>query len=216
MLTITAWRMEELHSVRTGKNVHSRKLLGSVVLASSSTLVREIKVHLVLVIPACESQAKKISCFNAPLLTSSSLLQTARHDRSAGRQTTVSLRYATGTRVYRCACAQHVVHLISGNPSPISFGIDAAQACYNLIYLELAACRITSLPANFSSLVPNVRSLNLNYNFLEADEVARSLSGLKRLRKLSLVGNRMSGTKSLFRMLNIMGQNIEMLDFRYV
>lgn len=103
---------------------------------------------------------------------------------------------------------------ISGNPSPIRFGIDA-QACYNLVYLELAACRLTSLPAEFSLLLPNVRALNLNYNFLESDEVARGLSGLKRLRKLTIVGNRMTGTKALMRMLNAMGQGIEMLDFRY-
>lgn len=57
--------------------------------------------------------------------------------------------------------------------------------------------------------------LNLNYNFLETDAVARALAGLKRLRKLTIVGSRMAGTKNLIRMLDAMGGNIEMLDFRY-
>ena len=89
------------------------------------------------------------------------------------------------------------------------------DACYNLVYLELAACRLTTLPANFSQLLPNVRALNLNYNFLEEGEVARSLAGLTRLTKLTVIGNRLSGTKPLIKMLNTMGSNIEMLDFRY-
>ena len=103
---------------------------------------------------------------------------------------------------------------ISGNPFPLPLG-PTTQACYNLVYLELAACRLTNLPANFSSLIPNVRALNLNYNFLETEEVAQGLVGLSRLRKLTLVGNRMSGTKALVKMLSSMGKNIEMIDFRY-
>lgn len=64
--------------------------------------------------------------------------------------------------------------------------------------------------------MPNVRALNLNYNFIETDEVARGLIGLRRLRKLTIVGNRMAGTKGLVKMLSAMGQHVEMLDFRYV
>jgi len=85
------------------------------------------------------------------------------------------------------------------------------EACYNLVYFELAACRLTSLPANFSSLVPNVRVLNLNYNFLE--EVG-PLEGLNRMKKLSIIGSRVKGTKGLIRMVQRMGE-IEMVDFRY-
>lgn len=85
------------------------------------------------------------------------------------------------------------------------------EACYNLVYLELAACRLTSLAANFSSLVPNVRVLNLNYNFLED---VRPLEGLSRMKKLSIIGSRVKGTKGLIRMVQRMGE-IEMVDFRY-
>lgn len=85
------------------------------------------------------------------------------------------------------------------------------EACYNLVYLELAACRLTSLAANFSSLVPNVRVLNLNYNFLED---VGPLEGLSRMKKLSIIGSRVKGTKGLIRMVQRMGE-IEMVDFRY-
>lgn len=103
---------------------------------------------------------------------------------------------------------------IAGNPNPLPLS-KATYACYNLVYLELAACRLTSLPENFSVLFPNVRVLNLNYNFLESDDLTKALGGLTRLRKLTVVGGRMRGTKGILRMLKGMGENVEMLDFRY-
>jgi Leucine-rich repeat (LRR) protein len=86
------------------------------------------------------------------------------------------------------------------------------EPCYNLVYLELAACRLASLPADLVKLVPNLRVLNLNYNFLED---AKPLAGLKRLRKLTIIGSRLKGTKDLVSLLQHM-PDIEMLDFRYV
>ena len=61
-------------------------------------------------------------------------------------------------------------------------------------------------------MVPNVRVLNLNYNFLEDP---RPLDGLTRLRKLTIIGSRIKGAKQLIRMLRGM-RDIEMVDFRYV
>ncbi|THV03804.1 hypothetical protein K435DRAFT_826966 [Dendrothele bispora CBS 962.96] len=84
------------------------------------------------------------------------------------------------------------------------------EACYNLVYLELAACRLTELPAGLSRLMPNVRVVNLNYNFLED---ASGLEGLRRIRKLTIIGSRLKGTKGLIRMLKGMPE-AEMLDFR--
>jgi len=60
-------------------------------------------------------------------------------------------------------------------------------------------------------MIPNVRVLNLNYNFLED---ARPLEGLTRLRKLTIIGSRIKGTKQLIRVLKGM-LDVEMLDFRY-
>ncbi|KII86570.1 hypothetical protein PLICRDRAFT_43203 [Plicaturopsis crispa FD-325 SS-3] len=96
---------------------------------------------------------------------------------------------------------------LSGNPLKAGF---LPEPCYNLVYLELAACRLTSLPPDLVRLAPNLRVLNLNYNFLED---ARPLEGLTRLRKLTLIGSRLTGTKPLIRLLQRM-PDVEMLDFR--
>ncbi|KAG6896716.1 hypothetical protein C0992_006553 [Termitomyces sp. T32_za158] len=84
------------------------------------------------------------------------------------------------------------------------------EACYNLHYLELAGCRLTALPEEMGRLVPNVRALNLNWNFLED---VRALEGLRRLRRLSIVGSRVASTRALIRLGEQLGE-AEMLDFR--
>lgn len=98
---------------------------------------------------------------------------------------------------------------LSGNPfDGLPF---LSEACYNLVYLEVAACRISTLPASLAEMVPNVRVLNLNYNFLSD---AAPLDGFKRLRKLSLVGSRLRGTRTIVKALRKM-RDVEMLDLRY-
>jgi hypothetical protein len=84
------------------------------------------------------------------------------------------------------------------------------EPCYNLVYFELAACRLTSLPQNFAKLIPNVRVLNLNYNFLEE---VKPLEGLTRIKKMTIIGSRVAGTKGLIRMAQGMPE-VEMVDFR--
>ncbi|KAH7913431.1 hypothetical protein BJ138DRAFT_1146190 [Hygrophoropsis aurantiaca] len=96
---------------------------------------------------------------------------------------------------------------LSGNKLRADF---IEEPCYNLVYLEAAACRLTSLPRDLSRLVPNLRVLNLNYNFLEE---AQPLEGLTRLKKLTIIGSRLKGTKPLIRVLQRM-PDAEMLDFR--
>ncbi|KAI0629876.1 hypothetical protein C8Q77DRAFT_1064510 [Trametes polyzona] len=96
---------------------------------------------------------------------------------------------------------------LSGNPLKPGF---LSEPCYNLVYLELAACRLIKLPADFARMVPNVRVLNLNYNFLEDPS---PLEGLTRLRKLTIIGSRIKGAKQLVRVLRGM-RDMEMIDFR--
>ncbi|KAF8305207.1 L domain-like protein [Clavulina sp. PMI_390] len=97
---------------------------------------------------------------------------------------------------------------LSGNPfTDLSF---LTSACYNLIYLEVAGCRVSNLPPNLSSLIPNIRVLNLNYNFI-AD--ASPIQGLTRLKRLTLVGSRLKGTKTFLKVLRNM-PDIEMIDVR--
>jgi hypothetical protein len=59
-------------------------------------------------------------------------------------------------------------------------------------------------------MVPNLRALNLNYNFLT--EVS-PLDGLTRLRKLTIIGSRLAGTKTLIKILQKMPE-MELVDFR--
>ncbi|KAJ8521073.1 hypothetical protein ONZ45_g2183 [Pleurotus djamor] len=72
------------------------------------------------------------------------------------------------------------------------------------------ACRLTALPAEMGRMVPNLRVLNLNYNFLED---VSGLGGLGRLRKLTVIGSRLKSTKPVVKMLQGM-PDVEMLDFR--
>ncbi|KAG6903283.1 hypothetical protein C0995_000178 [Termitomyces sp. Mi166 len=97
---------------------------------------------------------------------------------------------------------------LSGNPLKDGF---LNEACYNLQYLEVAACRLTALPEDMGRLVPNLRALNLNYNFLED---VGALEGLTRLKKLSVIGSRLKSTKPLIRLVQQMPE-VEMVDFRY-
>jgi Leucine-rich repeat (LRR) protein len=98
---------------------------------------------------------------------------------------------------------------LSGNPLKGGFLKDA---CYSLLYLELAACRLTSLPEGLAQLVPNLRVLNVNYNFLED---IGALEGLTRLKKLTIIGSRLKSAKPLIRLLQRMPE-VEMLDCRLV
>ncbi|KAI9064682.1 L domain-like protein [Trametes sanguinea] len=98
---------------------------------------------------------------------------------------------------------------LSGNPLKPGF---LSEPCYNLVYLELAACRLIQLPTDFARMVPNVRVLNLNYNFLEDPSPLR---GLTRLRKLTIIGSRIKGAKQLVGVLRGMS-DMEMIDFRRV
>lgn len=88
---------------------------------------------------------------------------------------------------------------------------------YNLVYLEMASCKLTSLPTNLASYTPNLRVLNLNYNFLSADDLVRALSsggGLRRLKKLTAVGGRVKGWKLVVGKLVKVLAELEVLDFR--
>ncbi|KAF8158238.1 hypothetical protein B0H34DRAFT_674692 [Crassisporium funariophilum] len=120
----------------------------------------------------------------------------------------LSLRNQSGRGLLLTRDVRDVKRLyLSGNPLNANF---LEEPCYNLVYLELAACRLTALPEGMAKLLPNLRVLNLNYNFLED---VRPLEGLTRLQKLTIIGSRLKNTKPLIRLLGQM-PNAEMLDFR--
>lgn len=98
---------------------------------------------------------------------------------------------------------------LSGNPLPSSF---PSEKFFNLVYLELAMCQLTSLPADFASVVPNVRVLNLDHNFVGN---LSPLAGLTRLNKLSVVGARISKARPLAGVLATLAE-LESVDLRCV
>ncbi|KAH7336799.1 hypothetical protein B0J17DRAFT_664890 [Rhizoctonia solani] len=136
-------------------------------------------------------------------------LGTLRHVEKARRLENLSLRNQTGRGLHLSVSHTRDVKrlYLSGNPLDPGF---LEVPCYNLVYLELAACRLSTLPSDLCRLVPNLRVLNLNYNFLSD---ARPLGGLMRLRKLTVIGSRLKATKPLLRSLQTM-KELEMLDFR--
>ncbi|GAA6054530.1 hypothetical protein JCM3770_005831 [Rhodotorula araucariae] len=96
---------------------------------------------------------------------------------------------------------------LSGNPLPSSF---PSEKFYNLVYLELAMCQLTSLPADFASVVPNVRVLNLDFNFIH--DLA-PLTGLTRLTRLSVVGARLGKARPVAAVLARLSE-LESVDLR--
>ena len=96
---------------------------------------------------------------------------------------------------------------LSGNPLPLSF---PSEKFFNLTYLELAMCQLTSLPTDIANLVPNVRVLNLDFNFLDNLE---PLFGLSRLAKLSVVGARLGKVRPVVHVLESLVE-LESLDLR--
>ncbi|KAK4686278.1 protein NUD1, partial [Tremellales sp. Uapishka_1] len=87
---------------------------------------------------------------------------------------------------------QHIKRLyISGNP--LSADFFPSSPLYSLTYLEAAACKITSWPANLATKCPNLRILNVNYNYIENLD---GLKGMNGLRKLMVVGNRLGGREN--------------------
>lgn len=66
----------------------------------------------------------------------------------------------------------------------------------NLVYLELAACQLETLPSGFASLFPELHQLNLDHN-LFSRLPARAFEGINKLKRVSLVGCRLRSTRVL-------------------
>ncbi|PWN18926.1 L domain-like protein, partial [Microstroma glucosiphilum] len=88
----------------------------------------------------------------------------------------------------------------------------APPAFTQLVYLELSACQLETLPSNFSSLFPTLHHLNLDHN-LFSKLPKRCLSGLRDLKRLSMVGSRMGKTRNLLEALEGC-QALSVLDTR--
>jgi Leucine-rich repeat (LRR) protein len=108
---------------------------------------------------------------------------------------------------------ERLVHVLTGTSDPTgntlgSWFLD--EPCYNLIYLELADCQLTQIPKEIGRVIPNVRVLNLNHNFIGDLD---GLGELRRLRKLSVIGSRLRNSREIIKAVRRMGE-MEMVDFR--
>lgn len=65
---------------------------------------------------------------------------------------------------------------------------------YSMVYLELSACQLSSLPRDLSELVPNLRHLNADYNLFES---LPNLGKLHRLKRLSVIGCRLGKSRKI-------------------
>lgn len=80
----------------------------------------------------------------------------------------------------------------------------------NLQILEFAFTGLQSLPANFGTLMPNLRALNLNINALKD---LKPLRGISKLTRLLIAGNRISRLRKTLRVLGHF-ESLDELDIR--
>ena len=95
-----------------------------------------------------------------------------------------------------------------GNPVPLRLD----RPFYNLQYLELASIKLSTLPADFATSVPNVRILNLSYNALKD---VTPLRGMVLLKRLFLIGNRLSSLSDGTTDTLLSLAELQVLDLRY-
>jgi hypothetical protein len=98
--------------------------------------------------------------------------------------------------------------LTAGNAIPVRLD----RPFYNLQYLELAAVKLTVLPTNFASKLPNLRILNLSYNSLKD---ITPLRGMTLLKRLFLIGNRISSLSEGTTETLLSLTELQVLDLRY-
>ena len=81
----------------------------------------------------------------------------------------------------------------------------------NLRHLELASAGLEALGESFGRDMPNLRSLNLNFNAIQN---LSPLLGIYKLQKLLLAGNRISRLRRTALVLKEIGQELAELDLR--
>ena len=106
------------------------------------------------------------------------------------------------------SCSELRSLCLSGNVPP---ALDVKNSFLNLQYLELANTGLQTLPSTFGQAMPNVRTLNLNFNAL--NDIS-ALAGITRLTKLYIVGNRISRLRKTVQVLSGV-RTLKEVDFRH-
>jgi len=97
---------------------------------------------------------------------------------------------------------------LSGNKLP---SLPITSHFLNLQTLEVAFTGLSALPANFGTLVPNLRTLNLNSNSLKD---LRALRGILKLRRLHVAEKRLSRLRKTIAVVERFASSLEELDLR--
>ncbi|KAK2746953.1 hypothetical protein FQN57_002525 [Myotisia sp. PD_48] len=92
------------------------------------------------------------------------------------------------------------LYLSSNHLSPSTLSPNLPISSLQL--LDLASCAMNTLPENFGENFPCLKSLNLNFNALSD---VSSLQGIRRLKSLFLVGNRITRLRRLCQVLRKIG-----------
>jgi hypothetical protein len=99
--------------------------------------------------------------------------------------------------------------LTVGNAIPVRLD----RPFYNLQYLELAAVRLAALPPDFAPKLPNIRILNLSYNSIKD---VTPLRGMTLLKRLFLIGNRISSLSDGTTETLLSLTELQVLDLRFL
>ncbi len=97
---------------------------------------------------------------------------------------------------------------LSGNLPP---SLNPNINFLNLQHLELATCGLQTLPPALGKMLPNVRTLNLNFNALTD---ISPLAGIARLSKLLIAGNRLTRLRKTIRVLSSL-RSLKEVDLRH-
>lgn len=100
---------------------------------------------------------------------------------------------------------------LSGNPYNELTVLIRVNPFLNLNRLVLSAMNLSKIPDSFSSLFPNVRELNLNFNKLSN---INGLSGFQNIKKLYMVSNNISKTEVIIKGLAGARSTLKVLDLR--
>ncbi|WWD17902.1 hypothetical protein CI109_102347 [Kwoniella shandongensis] len=146
----------------------------------------------------------------------SHLYRSEPHSAGGDRLENLSMRNQRGVSSFRLSLRdlENVKRLyLSGNA--LSDNFFPPSPLYALVYLELAACKMSTWPKDFAKKMPNLKVLNMNYNYVKD---LSGVKGLKGLRKLTVVGGRLGGEEGADGrgvMEGLKGlTNLEEVDFR--